>query len=323
MLRYWIPTCAFTEPLEEAISASLHYLKSEAAHQSIARDPYWPKWDSPWWHVQCLREIGLTHRIPQPILDTLFQTTKSHYLPIFPFSDAEIPEGCDPYRSTRCHCQIGSQILLALQSHGSLEEHLPPAVEWFTKYQLPDGGVNCDGETYPRPRPVSSFVSTAPVLEALLESELLGVKIPDGVVDGLARFFIERKLHRSFRSGVSVRPEWETPIFPRFYEYDLLRGVAILTQWMHRRDRWLNEPWFSDLVDSVTTTRDHNAGQATMRTHHNAFSIHPQDDHTWTNGKSTSFLLLDLLSMSEHAEPFLQCQRNGVLWMCHAAARSL
>ncbi len=44
------------------------YLTSEEALQSIGRDPYWPKWDSPWWHMSLLNEMDLTGEIPWPAL---------------------------------------------------------------------------------------------------------------------------------------------------------------------------------------------------------------------------------------------------------------
>lgn len=51
------------------LEQSLAYLASDAALESLARDGYWPKWDSPWWHMLLLHERGQSHLIPRPAVD--------------------------------------------------------------------------------------------------------------------------------------------------------------------------------------------------------------------------------------------------------------
>lgn len=318
MLRYWLPTYSASETLQEAIHDSIAYLESPAAESDVARDPYWPKWNSPWWHMHCLREIGLAHLIPKNLLHRLFHTMNTCYLPGFPFSEADLPADADPYRSTQCHCQKGCFVQLAIDCQENIDDVMTDAIHWFAQYQLPDGGLNCDNEAYLRERPVSSFVSSAPVLEALLECELLGAKIPEGIVDRVAQYFIDRKLHRSLRTGQSAQPAWCQNIFPRFYEYDLLRGVEALTEWMHRREKKIDAEWFKETVALIFNAEDSSASGGGMRTHHDSFSIHPQPDGHWTNGRSTSFPLLDLLSRKECADIFLEAHRNRVRANLHA-----
>jgi sulfide:quinone oxidoreductase len=48
----------------DAVEKTKSYLSSESALSSIERDPYWPKWDSPWWHMSLLNEMGLAKEIP-------------------------------------------------------------------------------------------------------------------------------------------------------------------------------------------------------------------------------------------------------------------
>jgi len=43
----------------DAIEKSRSYLSSSEALQSIERDPYWPKWSSPWW-VYCMDSRGIS-----------------------------------------------------------------------------------------------------------------------------------------------------------------------------------------------------------------------------------------------------------------------
>jgi len=41
----------------DTVKKSRSYLSTLPALQSIERDPYWPKWDSPWWHMVLLHEM--------------------------------------------------------------------------------------------------------------------------------------------------------------------------------------------------------------------------------------------------------------------------
>lgn len=311
-LRYWISTCPVGDTLQRAINESVAYLESPAALNDVSRDPYWPKWNSPWWHMHCLREIGRAHLIPKPVILRLFDTIANCYLPGFPFSEADLPADADPYRSTQCHCQKGCLVGLAIECQERVDEVMSDAIDWFSRYQMADGGFNCDNEAYLRERPVSSFVSSAPVFESLLECEILGAEIPDGLVDSAAHFFVERKLHCSIRTGKVVNPAWRDEIFPRFYEYDLLRGIEALTEWMHRRGKTINDPWFSEICALVLNRQGTPADSKSVRNHKDSFSIQPQEDGRWSNGRSTSFSLLDLLSQRELADPFLQVHRNRV-----------
>lgn len=88
--------------IAEAVGESCAYLASAAALASIERDPYWPKWDSPWWHMMLLHEMGLTDRIPAAAIATMTSVMKNHYLPVFPLHIEEIPAGVDPYRNILC-----------------------------------------------------------------------------------------------------------------------------------------------------------------------------------------------------------------------------
>ena len=46
-----------SEP-EREVELSIAYLASPDALASLEADTYWPKWDSPWWHMVLLRERG-------------------------------------------------------------------------------------------------------------------------------------------------------------------------------------------------------------------------------------------------------------------------
>ena len=46
------------------IQKSIDYLKSVEALRTVDADAYWPKWNSPWWHMLMLHEMGESKRIP-------------------------------------------------------------------------------------------------------------------------------------------------------------------------------------------------------------------------------------------------------------------
>ena len=81
----------FTQELEQ----SLRYLKSDAAMKSLKSDPYWPKWDSPWWHMLLLYEMGLVKEIPASIVEAYVEAINKIPLKIFPIQPEDMPEGID------------------------------------------------------------------------------------------------------------------------------------------------------------------------------------------------------------------------------------
>src|SRR5689334_6868244 len=79
--------------VEEALSESVRYLDSEAAISSLAADTYWPKWDSPWWHMLLLLEIGAASRIPARAVTKLVDGLNGLPLRIFPIRPGDLPAG--------------------------------------------------------------------------------------------------------------------------------------------------------------------------------------------------------------------------------------
>ena len=102
-------------PVIAAVAQSLAYLRSDAGRASIARDPYWPKWDSPWWHVLALREAGQPELVPREVLVELAEAATRHYLPFFPRPPEVLPPGKSARtdviargsRAPRCVCGPG------------------------------------------------------------------------------------------------------------------------------------------------------------------------------------------------------------------------
>src|SRR5579862_4586696 len=91
----------------EALAETIDYLASDEALRSLEADPYWPKWDSPWWRMVLLHELGIAAAIPARPVEALVRSLVANWLPFFPLTLAEIPAGKDPVRSVACHCALG------------------------------------------------------------------------------------------------------------------------------------------------------------------------------------------------------------------------
>lgn len=224
-----------------ALEASLRYLASPAARESLTRDPYWPKWDSPWWHLTLLWEMGEIRRAPASLVDFLVDRINEHYLRVFPLRAEEMPAGCDPYRDVACHCQLGTGYQF-LHAYGvDVDKRIPWLRPWFLRYQLPDGGLNCDNDACAKPSPKSSVVSTLPPAEAILFcTDREFTRKEKEFLERAASYLVKRSLFLS-SDGEIIDADWLKLCFPRFYEYDVLRGLRFVMEWARRFDRELPE----------------------------------------------------------------------------------
>jgi hypothetical protein len=97
--------------------------------------------------------------------------------------------------------------------------------------------LNCSPEAYGGSRK-SSVVSTLPPLEALLRFTRREFTVQEKTfLDNGARYLIEHRLCRVKGRDDVINPEWLKPIFPRFFEYDVLRGMSYLVAWAERRQQ--------------------------------------------------------------------------------------
>ena len=222
----------------QELELSLHYLKSNAALKSLEQDPYWPKWHSPWWHMLLLHEMGLVGEIPKSVIAAYVKAINKMPLKIFPIHPGDLPEGIDPYRGSPCHCQLGN-LYQVLAAYGvDVDKEVPWIRPWFLRYQMRDGGLNCDSDAYlVKDEVPSSMVGTIAVFEAIL----LYTKRPWTAEETVflkkcADFMIERKLMQGSSSKYNAEErassaEWLQPCFPRYYFYDVLRGLKALLLW--------------------------------------------------------------------------------------------
>ncbi len=279
-----------------AVDSSVAYLESAEALRTLERDPYWPKWTSPWWHMTLLHELGLGAEIPSSIADRMLRALETHFIHFFPFRLEEVPDGVDPYRNIVCHCALGTMIQV-LEGRGlDVDRELPWAREWILRYQLPDGGLNCDEEAYVRPTPRSSMVSTLPPAEALLLRRDRPLNEPErSSLSGAASYLCQRGLLRSLSGGGAIiDSEWLTPCFPRFYFYDVLRGLRFLAGWAQRCQEKIAWTAVSEVVTALDAWFESPDELMARRTHLDRGTLEQSATGSWQRvGAAPTFPLLE------------------------------
>lgn len=221
------------------VSESITYLTSQEAFASLESEPYWPKWFSPWWVMLTLYEMKLTPLIPDEIITKMTKKIASHYIPLFPLVESELPPNINPISNIICHCALGSMYKLLSEANVELEKEIPWFNEWFAKYQLPDGGFNCDESVYTKEKANSSIISTLPMLEALLLYKGTLTTQDLEVLQKGADYLLNKKLFKKQSDNSIMNENWLKPFFPRFYEYDILRGLNFLTLWALKTNKTL------------------------------------------------------------------------------------
>jgi hypothetical protein len=234
--------------IERGIAASVAYLGSDAALRSLEVDPYWPKWDSPWWHMLLLHELGEAAQIPARVVAAMTAALDGLPVHIFPIERQAVPLGTDFSRDTTCHCALGSMFQVLAACGVDVDVLLPWIEPWFVRYQMADGGLNCDDHAYLQVDECpSSMVGTIAAFEAMLVRGK-----PHAFLDRGARFLIERRLTQGSSSvhnaeECASEAAWRAPCFPRFYFYDVLRGLAALVRWAE----WSGQPLPREAVASA------------------------------------------------------------------------
>lgn len=303
------------------LQESLSYLESPEALASISRDPYWPKWDGPWWHMLMLHEMGMTTSIPKEMIAALIKSVDENLTHEFPFTEADIPEGKDPIRGIPCHCQIGS-VYQVLAAYGvNVDERLPWIRPWFLKYQMHDGGLNCDEAAYTRPVPKSSLVSSLPALEAVLyytNRPFTPAEI--SFLDRGASYLLKKRLFRSETDGRILDEKWLKLSFPRFYFYDILRGLSFVLHWARSFNRTVPRGAIKESIDLIESEFPDDC-------------LHPQhkpwqgantqrlnlETNTWSKEPSKASSLLCAISENHIVSPMLSTQwhrcKNDLVYM--------
>jgi len=278
--------------IERWIAVSTAYLASAKARESLARDPYWPKWDSPWWHMTLLFELGRADAIPQEAAKAMLAAVETKYVRWFPNPREPLPEGKDYHRDGLCHCGLGN-MLQTLEACGlDVDARAPWMRAWFLRYQLPDGGLNCDEKAYEKGTS-SSIQSTLPALEAVLSAPRALTLAEEEFVDRGAEYLIERRLALRRRDGKPMDEDFLKIGFPRFYDYDVLRGLSFLASWSKLRRRRVPREAVAPTLSALSarfpdgTIRVEKTGLAAEG------SLNPGEGGAWSRGSASGFALLD------------------------------
>jgi len=221
--------------LASEITQSLEFISREGAFSVSAKGSR-RKWDGEWWHLVTLCEMGLADRVPASAARKALDQLKYGAWPKFVINKEDAPQtDADRHKMDCWHCELGVYYTALYQCGCDVEEKLPWIRKWVLKHQLPDGGLNCTPSAYRRSGK-SSVVSTLPPLEAILFcTDRPYPKAEAEFLDEGARYLIQHHLIRSKGTGEIINSEWLKPLFPRFFEYDLLRGLHFLASWAQFR----------------------------------------------------------------------------------------
>jgi hypothetical protein len=283
---------------DEDVRTSIAYLTSAEAAESLLADPYWPKWGTPWWHMRLLDELGLGASIPAVAVENMVRAIDRMPVKIFPIHAHELPDGVDPYRHVSCHCALGSMYAVLTSAGADVDAALPWARPWCARHQMADGGLSCDSDAYLQANETpSSMVGTIAWLEAML-----AVDREHTFVDRAASFLIERRLTQGsstvFNASERVSAEtWGALTFPRFYFYDVLRGLSALVTWAERRRRALPLAVVTPVVEHLARIAPDGVIRVARQAHAGRRTLTCAADGVWTRGHPTSsFGLLDRVS---------------------------
>lgn len=299
----------FVKELEQSVA----YLSSDKALKMLEADAYWPKWDSPWWHMLLLHEMGEASLIPSIVIEKYISKLNQIPLKIFPIQPEDMPEGIDPYRGTPCHCQLGNVYQVLATCGVDVDEELPWIRPWFLRYQMSDGGLNCDNDAYlVKDEVPSSMVGTVPIFEAvLLHTKRPWTEAEKNFLNKAAQFLIDRKLMlgSSTKHNASERKsaeDWFKLCFPRYYFYDVLRGLNILLLWSEKTGGHIPKESIHDVVQYLENKFPDGNVYPERHSYEGTGTILQDSSGEWIRRQPASFfpLLAKVSALNEHS-PFL------------------
>ena len=261
------------------------------------------KWDGPWWHMAALCEMGLSRKIPRSAAEKALELLRHGAWPRFVLTEEDAPRSeADRAKMDCCHCELGVFYMVLCACGCDVDRELPWIRAWFLEHQLPDGGLNCEPSAYGGSRK-SSVVSTLPPLEAVLFFTRRKYRPSEArFLDEGARYLIEHRLVCSKQDGTVINEEWLKPLFPRFFEYDILRGLYFLVEWSRRREKSLPRDLIEEGLDRMGT---HTGRSGVLP------GRHVNDARGGWNGRS--FPLLQSVGEVGKVSPHLTRQLNAVL----------
>ncbi|HAE41262.1 MAG TPA: hypothetical protein DCG57_21915 [Candidatus Riflebacteria bacterium] len=208
------------------VGALIH---SEKALLMIERDVYWPKWDSPWWYILLLEETGRLAEVPVEAFKELLTCADRQYLKVFPVREEDVDGPVNGHTEVMCFCFFGALLKVASKLDFDVFAHLPWAKTWLSRYQLPDGGYNCDESAYTGSGK-SSLVSSTVMLEGMIEYARFTKDIETFApnMQKIVSYLLKHQVYMSTAGKEIPDTDWDKIIFPRFYEFDFSRGLEAI-----------------------------------------------------------------------------------------------
>jgi hypothetical protein len=159
------------------------------------------------------------------------------------------------------------------------------------------------------------MVGTIPAFEAVLRYTARPYTVEEqAFLDRAAGFLIGRKLMlgSATRHNAAERvsaPRWLQPCFPRFYFYDVLRGLAALTEWAQKTGRRLPEESIHDVVGYLDARYPDGAVRIERTGFDGVGTLLQSETGEWTRRQAgTSFPLLRAVSVLGQESPYLSQQ---------------
>ncbi len=285
---------------EAVVQDSVRYLASDEAIRSIDANPYWPKWNSPWWHMSVLFEMGLANLIPPGASEKMLSEVTGTHLPYFFREDTPPKKGS--HQDAPCPCALGNIYQILSAAGLDVDAELPWAREWFLRYQMSDGGLSCDEDAYKADPGASSLVGTIAPLEAILTTQRKLTAAEEKFLDRGAKCLLDRELRLGSTSKHNAEErededDWLKPCFPRFYLYDVLRGLNFVLRWAELRNQVISQNSIARVVRRLESA---SSGDQ-IRIERQSF------DGIFTKGRqlATHFPLLDQVSRIGSISPYL------------------
>lgn len=289
--------------IQFAIEDTLRFLEASPDFGKEHGESSRHKWEGVWWHLATLYEMGEVNRIPGKVVADAKRWLETKVWQAFVITTADLPSTMeDKMKLDCCHCELAVYYMI-LKAYGcDLDNELPWIRKWLLKHQLPDGGLNCEPEAYLDSKK-SSMISTLPPLEAILwYTDREFTKQESKFLDEGARYIMEHHLVCSKQDGTIIDENWLKPCFPRFFEYDILRGMSFLAEWSRRRNQDLPADLLREGIERLKPYR----GSEGLRIGRQVFD--PQGP--W--GGNT-FPLLEAVSSVGDVSPYLTRHLNEVI----------
>jgi hypothetical protein len=263
-----------------------------------------------------LHEMGETHLIPDSIIQSYIASLNRIPLKIFPIHEHEMPEGVDPSRGSPCHCQVGNVYQVLAKRGVDVDQELPWIRPWFLQYQMADGGLNCDNEAYlAKDEAPSSMVGTIAAFEAvLLYTPRAWTSEERAFLYNGAQFLIARKLMlgSDTKHNASERKsaeDWNRLCFPRYYLYDVLRGLNALLSWSEKTRQPIPRAAIQDVVALLKDRFPDGQAHIGRLSYAGVGTIQQNDAGEWVRRQPASlFPLLQKVSEVSAVSPFLSKQ---------------